>query len=60
MAISNELSSEIATAILTAKAESPAQLKELKELVLKIHATLQEMDKGRIPSRRLKPQRTDR
>ena len=45
MAIANELSSEIAIAILTAAAQSPARLDELKEIVLKVHATLQEMSK---------------
>ena len=51
MAIANELSSEIASAILTAKAESPGRLDELKEIVLKVHATLQEMtEKGRTQS----------
>lgn len=43
MAIENELSSEIAIAILTAAAQSPARLDELKKIVLKVHATLQEM-----------------
>ena len=43
MAIENELSSEIAIAILTAEAQTPARLDELKTIVLKVHATLQEM-----------------
>ena len=43
MALVHELDIEIATAILTAKAQSPAQLNELKEIVLKVHAALQEM-----------------
>ena len=43
MAIENELSSEIAIAILTAEAQTPARLDELKKIVLKVHATLQEM-----------------
>lgn len=43
MAISNELSSEIATAILAAKHKSPEELRLLKEIVMKVHYTLQEM-----------------
>lgn len=43
MTIKNELSSEIASAILAAKANSPGRLNELKEIVLKVHATLQQM-----------------
>ena len=43
MAIENELSSEIAIAILTAEAQTTARLYELKKIVLKVHATLQEM-----------------
>lgn len=45
MAIANELSSEIAIAILTAEAETPARLDELKKIILEVHATLQEMSK---------------
>ena len=43
MAISNELSSEIATALLAAKQKSPEELNLLKEIVMKVHYTLQEM-----------------
>jgi hypothetical protein len=43
MAISNELSSEIATAILAAKHKSPEELRLLQEIVMKVHYTLQEM-----------------
>lgn len=43
MALANELSSEIAAAILTPKERSPRRLSELKEIVLKVHLTLQEM-----------------
>jgi hypothetical protein len=43
MAISNELSSDIANAILAAKERSRADLKDLKEVVLKVHLTLQKM-----------------
>ena len=45
MPISHELSSEIATAILAAKDKSPNELRELKELVLKVHLILQELTK---------------
>ena len=42
MAISNELSSEIAAAIL-ANEKSPQDLLKLKEVLLEIHSTLQKM-----------------
>ena len=44
MAISNELSSEVATALLAAKDKSPQELTDLKSLVLQIHSTLRQMD----------------
>ena len=44
MAISNELSSEIAAAIL-AKKENPQELRRLKEILLRVHSTLQKMSK---------------
>jgi hypothetical protein len=43
MAISHELSSEIATAVLAAKERSPRELKDLKEIILVIHSTLQRL-----------------
>jgi hypothetical protein len=43
MAISHELSSEIATALLAAKDRSPRELEDLKEILLVIHATLQRL-----------------
>ena len=43
MAIANELSSEIAVALLSTKKKSPRELNDLKEMVLKIHSTLQQM-----------------
>lgn len=43
MAISNELSSEIASAILAAKDRSPQELKDLKEIVIMVHHTLQQL-----------------
>ena len=42
MAISNELSSEIAAAIL-AENKTPQELFELKDVVLRVHSTLQKM-----------------
>ena len=44
MAISNELSSEIAAAIL-AKKDNPQELHRLKEILLRVHSTLQKMSK---------------
>lgn len=55
MAISHELSSEIAAALLAAKDRSPRELEDLKEVLLLIHSTLQRLtDEARL--RRLKPQ----
>jgi hypothetical protein len=52
MAISNELSSEIAAAILVEN-KTPQELHQLKDLILRVHTTLQEMsDDAR--ARRLK------
>jgi predicted transcriptional regulator len=42
MAISNELSSEIAAAILAEK-KTPQELHQLKEIILQVHSTLQKM-----------------
>jgi len=42
MAISNELSSEIAAAILAEK-KTPQELRQLKDVILRVHSTLQEM-----------------
>lgn len=42
MAISNELSSEIAAAIL-GENKTPQELHRLKEILLRVHSTLQEM-----------------
>ena len=41
MAISNELSSEIAAAILVEK--NPTELNKLKDVILRVHSTLQQM-----------------
>ena len=43
MAISNELSSEIASAMLTAKERSPEELSMLKNVLLEVHTALQSM-----------------
>ena len=43
MAISHELSSEIAVALFSAKERSPQELDDLKDMVLKIHSTLEQM-----------------
>ena len=42
MAISNELSSDIAAAILSDK-KSPQELNRLKDIILRVHLALQEM-----------------
>ena len=43
MAISNELSSEIAAALL-ANRKSPTDLMKLKDVLIEVHHTLQQMD----------------
>lgn len=43
MAIPNELSSDIAAALLTRQNRSKSELKELKEVLFTIHSTLQQM-----------------
>jgi hypothetical protein len=42
MAISNELSSEIAAAILVDK-KSPQELRKLRDVILQVHSALQKM-----------------
>lgn len=42
MSIENELSSDIAVALLARGVQDPEQLREMKDLILGIHATLQE------------------
>jgi len=42
MAISNELSSDVAVALL-AKKKSPQELKRLKDIILEVHSALQKM-----------------
>ena len=56
MTISNELSSEVATALLAAKDRSPEELTDLRSLVLQIHSTLRQMDlEARNEQSRVKP-----
>jgi hypothetical protein len=43
MSIHNEVSSEIAVALLAGREKDPEQLNRLKEVVFKIHEALQEM-----------------
>lgn len=43
MAISNELSSDIAAALIAAKEKDPGKLLDLKELLIEVHSTLQQM-----------------
>jgi len=42
MAISNELSSDVAVALLAEK-KSPQELKQLKDIILEVHSALQKM-----------------
>ena len=42
MSIQNELSSDIAVVLLARGGEDPEKLKAMKDLIFKIHATLQE------------------
>jgi len=44
MSIQNELSSEIAVAILTRENKDPKRLQELKELIFRVHSTLRGTD----------------
>ena len=50
MAISNELSSEIAAAILASR-NSPQDLVKLRDVILEIHSTLQKMSEEEHTSR---------
>jgi len=55
MAISNELSSEIAIALLTAKERSGEELTKLKNILLEVHTALQEMSERYQPAREAAP-----
>ena len=58
MAISNELSSDVAVAIL-AKQKSPQELKQLKDIILQVHSALQKMSEETRADRfnKIKPQK---
>lgn len=43
MAISNELSTDIATALFSSKEHTPEELAKLKRILLEVHSTLQAM-----------------
>lgn len=47
MAISHELSSEIATALLTSGEKSPRELHDLKQILLEIHSALEGLTEKR-------------
>ena len=53
MTVANELSGDIASAILAANERSPRSLNELKEIVLKVHTTLQEMAEKERPRKKI-------
>ena len=55
MAISHELSSDIATAILSSKKRTPGELNDLKKIVLQVHSTLQQMTEDVRAARRKPP-----
>ena len=59
MAISNELSSDIAIAILE-KNRSPQELKQLKQIILQVHSELQKMSEAMHADRlkRTEPQKS--
>ena len=52
MSIPNELSSDIAVALLACAGDDPERLAELKEVILTIHATLKERTGGRTTPKR--------
>ena len=51
MAISNELSSEIAMALLANQERSPEELNNLKIILLEVHSTLQSLSEDARPLR---------
>ncbi len=53
MSISHELSSDIATALFAAKERSPGELNDLKDMVFRIHSTLEELAAGARKDRQL-------
>jgi hypothetical protein len=52
MSLSNELSSEIAEALLSSTNRTPHELKDLQEVVFRIHTVLRQMDKEGQPEAR--------
>ena len=56
MAISNELSSDVAVAIL-ANEKSPQELKKLKDIILEVHTALQKMSEETRASERARVER---
>lgn len=53
MALANELSSEIAAAILSTGKNSPAELEDLKRVVEEVHTTLGQMEDRERKARRI-------
>lgn len=51
MAISNELSSEIAIALLSKKERSPEELDALKNILFEVHSTLQSLTEAALRER---------
>jgi predicted transcriptional regulator len=54
MALANELSSEIAAAILSTGENSPAELENLKLIVEEVHTTLEKMEDRERQARKLR------
>lgn len=60
MAISNELSSDVAVAILAQK-KSPQELQQLKDIILQVHSALQKMsDEARSERLKKMPQKAQK
>lgn len=62
MSLENELTSDIAVALLTAKDKDPQELNRLKELVLRIHSELRDLPRKTLKRRAHAhtPNRTDK
>ena len=54
MALANELSSEIAAAILSTGENSPAELENLKLIVEEVHTTLEKMEDQERQARKMR------
>jgi predicted transcriptional regulator len=60
MAISNELSSDVAVAIL-AQTKTPQELEQLKDVILQVHSALQQMsEETRSDRLKRKPQKAQK